>query len=261
MRILLSPLFVLLVVLIPGLIYTYSRAGTSIYKSSKRLNRIIMLMLIFSLLVAILSLPFVSSRLAYLIERDYFDFPEKAIKDVDVITVLSGGDMEAPGVKYDLVGYTTSLRVMRGVKTFKESDAGLLVMQGWPDDREYKQMTGLMRELAVEMGISGEQIKEESYSRNTFQHPLKLKEKTGIDADSSVAVVTSAWHLKRAEIEYSLYFSEVVPVPADFYTFTEKGGIRDFLPQLEALQISTAVIQEYIGIIWYKVRHFSSSFI
>ena len=81
-------------------------------------------------------------------------------------------------------------RVIRGVRTFKESDASLLVMQG--------------------------------YSR-----PVG---------------------------EFERYFDVVIPVPAEFYSNNLSRGLRDWLPQVSALDMSTKVIHELIGLLWYRVK-------
>lgn len=262
MRTLVSPLLVMYVLLIPGLIYVYRRINIRSYRTYERQKKVVLFLLSFTVLVFLLSLPVVSSRLAYIIERPYLDFEGAVPPDTDYVVVLSGGYMVGPEPELDLPGHITSLRVMRGVKAYNTGDEQTrLIMQGWSPDLERGQMTGLMRELARDLAVPDEHIIEESYSTNTWQHPRRLIAETPVTADDSVAVVTSAWHLRRARQEYERFFGEVRPVPADFYTFTQREGIQNFLPRVNALQISTSVFQEYVGGLWYELKYRVNSYL
>ena len=193
-------------------------------------------------------MPVVSVQLAGYLERPYLNY---SVDDVEVVTVLSGGILRGPGPELDKLGASTMARVIRGVRAFKESDASLLVMQGY-SSTVGERMTILMKELAEDMGIEEELIIREPYSRTTFEHPIELIKI--IEETDKIAVVTSAWHLNRAVREFEQYFAEVIPIPAEFYSYNLSGGMHDWLPQVSALEVSTKVIHELIGMMWYRVK-------
>ena len=255
-RIFLAPLFIAIMAFGAGLLFAYVRMRS---RPGLSLGKPIALMAAALVLLTFLSIPAVSGLLAYHLEKPYLVFDYDGIGEVDVVTILSGTVMKAPDARANLPGYASSLRVIRGVRLFKAFGADSLVMQGWPHSAGYGQMTDMMVELAVEMGVPLERIVVEPLSRNTYEHPRKLLEHTDVKPSDRIAVVTSAYHLKRAEREYTLYFDNVIPVPADFLTpaSTSRRWTR-YLPQAGALQVSTAVIQEYIGIAWYRIRHAAS---
>ena len=233
-KILLSPLFLTLI----GLIIVSYR------KKSK-------LCISIFLLLWIISMPVVSAFLASYLESPYADYNHNTVADVEVVTVLSGGILRGPTHELDKPCASTMARVIRGARAFKESDASLLIMQGY-SSTVGERMTIFMKELAIDMGIEEELIIREPYSRNTFEHPIELIEI--INETDKIAVVTSAWHLNRAVREFEQYYDEVIPVPAEFYSYNLSGGMRDWLPQVSALEVSTKVIHELIGMMWYRVK-------
>ena len=111
-----------------------------------------------------------------------------------------------------------------------------------------------MRDLAIEQGVPPERILFEPFSRNTFEHPLGLRELAQISEADTVVVVTDAFHITRAMGEFKRYFPRVIPIPCDVRG-RPSAGPRQFLPHVGALGRSTAMLQEYLGVVWYGIRH------
>ncbi len=246
-KIILSPLFILLLFLIIFVCI-------SLYhwkKSSKLSHYLTVCLAVLTLSVFLLSMPVISLRLAGFLESPYTEINDY---DVQVVTVLSGGLLRGPEQEMDMMSESTQSRVVRGVRYFKESEAEYLILQGRSSVTHPEHMTDLMKELAVDMGLSEDDIITEPYSNNTYEHPLQLLKIEEIMGIEKVAVVTSAWHLKRAEREFDKYFDSVIAVPAEFYSFTYERGLRKLLPRLSALEESTKVIHEFIGRQWYRVK-------
>ena len=208
-----------------------------------------------TLVFCVISTPVVSEFLAYRLEKQFADFSEEQIEtDVEIVTVLSGGLHRGPEAELDMPGGSSITRVVRGVRFFKESNANYLVLQGGISGPKPERMTELMKEVALEMGISGNEIILEPVSRNTYQHPRELLKTKEIVGGESIAVVTSAWHLRRAEREFEKYFDKVVCVPAEFYSYSYESGLQRWLPGISGLQVSTKVIHEMVGMVWYRVK-------
>jgi uncharacterized SAM-binding protein YcdF (DUF218 family) len=115
-------------------------------------------------------------------------------------------------------------------------------------------MVDLMRELAVEHGVPQEKILLEPFSRNTFEHPREVRKLAQIDETATIAVVTDAWHLPRAIAEFKRYFQRVKPISCGIHTLPTVG-LGDLLPQVEALELTAMMMHEYIGSVWYSLRH------
>lgn len=80
--------------------------------------------------------------------------------------------------------------------------------------------------------------------------------------DRPVILVTSAVTIRRANLTFSKFGIKVIPRPTNFYTIQGNANPRrrlrvaDFIPSVEALVITTRVIEEYLTYIYYFLRGF-----
>ena len=250
----LSPLFLGLLFLLIYLIYSYFHSYSEAYwrKKSKFKKYLTLIMILITISIWLLSTPNIAVNIAGILEKPYTDFDYDI--HVDVVTVLSGGIFRGPVSEMDLLAESTQARVMRGIRTYKNTDSEILVMQGSLSGSQPERMTELMKQLALEMGVNEDDIITEPNSRNTFQHPLELLKIEGISQTDRLGVVTSAWHLKRAEREFEKHFEEIKPVPAEFYSYDIEEGFQYWLPQISGLEKSTKIIHEVIGMIYYQIK-------
>ncbi|MFP4017415.1 MAG: YdcF family protein [Halanaerobiales bacterium] len=248
----LSPLFIIIIYSIVFIIYSLIHSS----KKDRIYRYALVFFLVITIIVSILSMPVISVRLANYLESPYINYPDQL--EVDHILVLSGGLLKGPSRGDDILGESSQARVVRGVRVFKESTARYLIVQGRLAGPDPERMTDNMQRLAVEMGVPEEMILKEPYSRNTFQHPIELLKMDQVRETDSVAVVTSAWHLNRAVGEYERYFSEVIAIPAEFFSFTEERGLLNWLPGISTLKRSTNLLHEIIGLWWYRLKHLFS---
>lgn len=92
------------------------------------------------------------------------------------------------------------------------------------------------------------------YAENTEQ---EAKELARLEY-KKVLLVTSAWHMKRARLMFKKYAPEieVICAPADFEMSTMTADMSSptiILPDVNALQLNSAAIHEWVGIIGYKL--------
>lgn len=74
-----------------------------------------------------------------------------------------------------------------------------------------------------------------------------------------IVVVTPAMTMRRAISTFCQLYFDVTPRPTDFYVFQIQAGLRlaaltDFIPNAEALTITTRVIDEYLAWVYYFMR-------
>jgi len=243
-KIVLSPLFIGLIALAVGQAVIFRR-----WRQLTKLERGACLLLAVTtgvLLVA--SLPIVANLLLYSLERRY---PEPTAADLaraDVVVVLDGGYVKGKNPSRDWLGGATVGRVLCGVDGFKESGAKWLIMSGG------KRPVELMRDLAIQRGVPLQQILLEPASRNTFEHPIKVRQLAQISNADNIVVATDAFHIPRAMGEFKRHFPHAVAIPCDVHAAPSVGP-RQFLPQAGALGRSTGTLQEYLGVVWYGLRH------
>jgi len=90
-------------------------------------------------------------------------------------------------------------------------------------------------------------------SENTRGHAVEA-DRRFTDKTIRIGLVTSAYHLKRAEREFRLYFANVVPIPSD-YLVSRPREIRtvDFVPNAGSLFKSAVALHEMTGNLWYML--------
>jgi uncharacterized SAM-binding protein YcdF (DUF218 family) len=243
-KIVLSPLFIGLVALAVGQAVLFRR-----WRQLTRLERGACLLLAVStgtLLVA--SLPIVANLFLFSLERQYEEPSAADLVRANAVVALDGGYVKGKDPSQDRLGEASSSRVFCGVDGFKQSGAKWLIMSGGGRSVE------LMRDLAIQQGVPPEQVLLEPLSRNTFEHPLEVRKLAQVSEADTLAIATDAFHIPRAMREFKRYFPRAIPVPCDVHA-SPTVGPRQFLPQVGALGRSTAVLHEYLGVIWYSVRH------
>jgi len=152
-------------------------------------------------IIGILTILFCALIMAAIIKHDFTlnvmrDFlvvdeePEKS----DVIIVLSG---------YDL-----SKRVEYGVKLYNDGYSNMLLMTGDPQCSWNTSCPEIMKEQAVNYGVSQEAILTEADSTTTYEnaeYTLKILESENI---KSAIIVTSAIHSKRSHKIFNHVYSK-----------------------------------------------------
>ena len=195
----------------------------------------------------------VSNYLSYNLEKDYIkSLPIENKYVADAIVVLGGKDYDINIINKTFPGETTTVRLVHGVRMYKQCGAKYLVCSGKGDSR----VSGaeLMAQMAESLGVPGHRIRLEAKSRNTHEHAVEFN-KIFTDKDIRIGLVTSAWHMKRSEAEFRKYFKNVQPLPAGFlYASTTGTAAVRFIPQSRWLFNNTLVIREYVGRVWYKIK-------
>ncbi|MDR3590639.1 MAG: YdcF family protein [Negativicutes bacterium] len=174
----------------------------------------------------------------------------------DVIVMLGGGatldtpDVGGPG---HLSGYAAN-RLLTTVQLQRKLGVPIIVSGG----RVFED-TGLEAEIAsrilIGLGVPADKIITETASLNTTQnarYSAALLEQRGL---KQPILVTSAFHMRRAVLQFEKAGVAVVPYPAD-YLVNRSGAFRfsDLWPSAGALQGLVLGLKEYLGLAvihWY----------
>jgi len=209
---------------------------------------------IFILIVC--SLPVVSNKLVAYLESDYQLSKPSNIEPADSIVVLSG--MIRTINSEDGLDYAfgeASDRIFAGINLFKEKKAPKLILTrgklpwsvGIPEG-EY------LREIAINNGISESNILLTRNVENTDQEAKAIK-KLLSDDKSKVLLVTSAFHMPRAQKVFEAAGINVVPFPVDFQKGLSKITFMSFMPSANALSGTSFFVREMIGRIYYNLKY------
>ena len=233
-----SPLMLVIGLIILGIIFNI-----------RKFTLIGIIILIFS------SLPIISNKFIAYLEKDYKPIEISEIENVDAIVVLSGmikvvGDEE--NLKYE---FAESIdRFFAGLDLFNNDNAPILILtrgkMPWSvgiAEGEY------LKELAIKYGISEENIILTDEVQNTDQEAKSIKEI--LTENSKIILVTSAFHMPRAEKVFKAANINVIPFPVDFQSSKLKTTIMDFIPSAKSFFDTSHFVREMIGRLYYNLKY------
>jgi len=176
------------------------------------------------------------------------------VSTFDAIVVLGGSiNAAAADDKGRIQTNDSDERIMAAARLYKAGIAPLILVSGgsgnpaWTDKKEAPLMVDLMET----MGIPRNTIITENSSRNTYENATLSKpvlEKVGA---KRIVLITSAWHMRRSAAIFRKqgYDFESFPVDSLKEPFTPP---TDLVPDAGALDRSTRILREIVGIIAYK---------
>tara|TARA_A100001011_G_scaffold125620_1_gene132533 strand:+ start:351 stop:1043 length:693 start_codon:yes stop_codon:yes gene_type:complete len=218
--------------------------------SSKKISLIGVLILI------VCSLPIVSDKLVAYLESNYQLSKPSDIKSADAIVVLSGMIRtinSKDGLDYEFG--EASDRIFAGINLFKEEKASKIILTrgklpwsvGIPEG-EY------LKDIVVKNGISENNILLTENVENTDQEAKAIKKLLSIN-EPKVILVTSAFHMPRAQIVFEAAGINVVPFPVDFQKGLSKTTFMSFMPSANALSETSFFVREMIGRTYYNLKY------
>lgn len=205
------------------------------------------------------AMPIVSESLVRTLEMDS---PARSVSQhpsAEAIVVLSGGVATARPVSLEARPEETFDRLYMGLRLFQAGKAPLIVLSGgsisWKTKEGSFPESVLMADILRSLGVPEGRLLVESKSRNTHENAVytqQLLQERGIE---EVLLATSALHMPRALACFRKAGLKARPAPADYLTeVTDKTSFLDFLPHAGALEESTSVIKEYLGLAYYALR-------
>ena len=145
-------------------------------------------------------------------------------------------------------------RINVGIEIMKSGQGGKLILtrgspwsQGIPEGE-------FLRKFAVYNGIPQEKIKLTNIVENTEQEFLELR--NILDKDDVIGLITSAFHMQRALMHMSKIENDVVIIPVDYRSTSERFAFVDLLPNSEALYKTSLFFKEQLGILQLKLFGF-----
>jgi len=210
-------------------------------------------------LLYLFSISPVSNLFVYSVESGYAAFSEDALKDLDIIIVLGGGYLPSGDLqKYPEASGTTYSRLFNGVRIFERSGAKKLVLSGGSAFPGRDSEAGVMKDMAMRLGVPADRIVTESVSRNTMEQGCLVSRIFPAGSKRRIGIVTSAMHMRRAESVFRKSFPEdvIVPLAVNYlsgkpvFNFTAK----EVVPSADIFSLSSYAFHEFIGMIWYWLR-------
>ena len=182
----------------------------------------------------------------------WYDKTPPAAQEAGAIVVLGGWVApRQPGRPEPLIWRDTYRRCRYAVWYYKnQAELPVLVCGGktkWGD-----VIADEMRELLVEAGLHDRKIWVEASSGTTHENALNAAKRLGKEEVKEIVLVTDADHMLRAERAFRRQGIEVIPAPCDLNL--GPVGLADLLPSVGAVQRSSRIVYEWIGLVWYYFR-------
>lgn len=179
----------------------------------------------------------------------------------DAIVVLSSGRIVAPGPAA-VSEWMDADRFFGGVELFRAGKAPMLIFTGGrvPWEPKARSEGEILIEFAKTLGVSARNMVTTSAVVNTNEEAqavanllakssLKVRDRT---EEIHVLLVTSAFHMKRAQRLFERAGIRVVPFPVDFQVSEgEILTIIDFLPGAAGLNQTERALRELYGQLFY----------
>ncbi|MGB2927042.1 MAG: YdcF family protein [Limnothrix sp.] len=227
------------------------------------------LMTIAFVILLVSSLPIASQKLANFYEREAYPKIDAATPQAQTIVLLGHNTTEASLPFKDIVQLSENGdRILYAALLYKlqNQKPKLVVSAGQRDYLEGDQKNRLealdISNILEGLGVNGNDVRLESESRDIRSSAVKVKKLLEAEkvSDQPLILVTSGIQMRRALLTYKKLDLNVIPAATDFHSFPgnellkERLSVDDFLPNVEALSLTTKVIEDFFGFIYYFVR-------
>jgi uncharacterized SAM-binding protein YcdF (DUF218 family) len=207
------------------------------------------------ILLWVFSTPLMAQILLASLENRYTTLDKNAKADV---AILLGGMLEEPEKRGGEPGVSGAAdRALHAARLYRAGRVrNILISAGnlqWQQTRapEAEQIAYLLKEW----GVPRDALIIEDQSRNTVENAARSKPVWDAHGFRSGLLVTSAFHMPRALAVFRRAGVDVEPSPADFGGRPLlEGGILSFMPDAAALQTSSLMVREWIGMLVYRIR-------
>lgn len=211
------------------------------------------------LLLLVFSLPATSRVLFGSLEAVYPRIEPAESRQADAIVVLGGYLRQLPGTSAEHPEWNeASERFWRGIDLLRAGRAPLVVFPGGllPWEAEGRLPEGeLAAKIARLAGVPGESILVTGAVGNTQGEAREIARLCEERGWRRVILVTSAFHLPRADEQFERAGVDTLPFPCDWRTNPEDPlDLLDFVPSAEALHLNETALREYYGRLFYAVQ-------
>jgi uncharacterized SAM-binding protein YcdF (DUF218 family) len=170
------------------------------------------------------------------------------------IVILAAGRLSnAPEYGGEDVPSNVELARLRyAAKLYRETGLPILVTGGAPDGSKESEAAGMARSLREDFHVPVQWLEERS--NTTAENAIfsaRILHAAGL---KRILLVTDALHMPRAHAVFDVTGLEVVPAPTVFFS-DQRLTPLDFIPSGEPLRRSHYAAHEWMGLLWYHLRH------
>ena len=192
------------------------------------------------------------------IESPWERLSVKEMPNAEAIVVLSQRRHLPPGKSKIIEWWHDPDRFMSGLMLFRANKAEKIIFTGGssPYLSELPLEGIVYKREAISSGIDPDKIHITRAVTNTLEESKAVKSIVG--NNSTILLVTSAFHMKRAKRLFEKQSINVIPYPVDFKSSKYFGKVKllnpyNIFPNASSLSLSSKAIREIIGRIIYNI--------
>ncbi len=213
-------------------------------------------------LLTLASLPIVANKALRILEDP---FPPRRIEEIpraDAIVIL-GGVVEPAnrsGGSENLL--QAADRILYGFRLYRAGLAPIIVVSGGGKDTLGRPLSeaALMARLLQDWGVPPSAIRQEEVSLDTRGNAVGCERLLKSSGAHEILLVTSAAHMRRALATFRSVGFAVGAAPTDHEsTVADKISISNWIPKVEALEFTSLALREYLAILYYSLRGWTSA--
>jgi len=213
-----------------------------------------------TLLLLIFGNVWISEHLLRPLEATYPPIPElkpgaplpRGLAGCRFVVVLGSGHSDLPDWPATSQLQTAGLgRLIEGLRLLRVLPQARLIVSG-PGAPGAPTHASVLARAAESLGVEPSAILRIEHARDTEEEAAAVHRLVG---SARVALVTSAFHMRRAARLFAREGVAFVPCPTDFSARPREGvGVGDLLWDTESLGRSTQAVHERLGLTWLTLR-------
>jgi uncharacterized SAM-binding protein YcdF (DUF218 family) len=179
--------------------------------------------------------------------------------EADAIIVLGEGQSIAPGPEA-ISEWNDGDRFWGGVELYQAGKAPLLVFTGgWiPWSRQTRTDGEVLMSYAARLGVPDANMMTTGKASNTAEEAIEVEKLLG--KEKRLLLVTSAFHMTRAQRLFEARGLKVIPYPVDFKAQSNRWSVIDICPAAKAFEKTEMVFREFLGQAFYAVKDWGRNF-
>jgi len=196
----------------------------------------------------------ISINLIGTLEKSYIGGMNDRNATADAVVVL-GGYVSGGNEELTRIDASEAFdRILTGIELIKEGKAGRLYVGGgmYRSNDGRKPEFGVIEPWIRRWNLTDVPIGTLGDSGNTYGESQAVKKLMDENGWSEVFLVTTAWHMPRAQSVFEASGVKVIPVGCDFRSIPENSLC--LLPQIGRLQLLQIFLQEKVGWLYYRSR-------
>lgn len=203
------------------------------------------------------STAFLSSAFLRRVDGDHYPpHHAEALPTGDAVVVLGGGVRPVSGrLVYPDLTYAAD-RIWHAARLYRAGKAPLIIASGgnvWPRLQRQSEAEAI-RAVLNAFGVPDDVIVTEDRSRNTRQNAMFTADLAASRGIRRVLLVTSAFHMSRAEAAFKRVGLDVTPAAVDFTLQSDFPWILKIFPNAYNLSLNTRLSREYLGRLIYRIK-------